>query len=226
MTKKLVLILALAPSLAFAQPATPAPGARSDPARIEQMQKRMRVAQAIGLADALDLDDAAALKLRAVMVKYDAQRAPLRKQAVEAMRTIRDAARGDKKAVGQVDQAVQNLAQVRSQLEGLNVQQYKEVTQGLSGEKKAKAAIFLTQFRGRAARMGWHRSDVGPGPGAMGPMGPGNRGPGMRGAGRGMGPGMGMGQGAGPGSEGCVFGMVGPGGPMGDDGFDGVVDDL
>ena len=189
--KKLTVMLALVPAAALAAPqSSPArgpgagPGAGPDePARMEQMQKRMRLARTLGLAEALDLDDAGAMRARDVMAKFDERRAPLRKQVADNVRVLRDAARGDKDAAAQVDQAVQRLRDARTQLQALKSEMFQQLTQGLSPQKKAKAALFLATFHAHAERMMMHRGHGG-GPGA------GSRG------GRGMGTGgMGMGSG-------------------------------
>ena len=200
------------------------------------MQRRARLARAIGLADALGLDEAAALKARDLMARFDERAEPLRRDVRDAMRTLRDAAQGDSAAAGQVDAALDKLRKSRTQLHTLSGETFAELTRGLSPEKKARAAVFLSSFGHRAAQGGWmqgqgRRGGRGGGPG-MGP-GAGGMGPGMRGmgpgAGGGMGPGRGgMGPGAGMGQcplgMGCPCGAMtgGPGpGPSG-----GAVDDL
>jgi hypothetical protein len=189
--KKLTAILALLPAVALAAPqGPPARGAGAgqgagpdDPARMERMQKRVRLARTLGLAEALDLDDAGAIRARDVMAKFDERRAPLRKQVADNVRVLQDAARGDKDAGAKVDQAVQHLREARTQLQALKSEMFQQLSQGLSPQKKAKAALFLATFHARAERMMMHHGPRG-GPGA----GQG----GGRGAGRGMG-GMGMG---------------------------------
>ena len=189
--KKLTVMLALLPAVALAAPqGSPARGAGpgqgagpDDPARMERMQKRMRLARTLGLAEALDLDDAGAIRVRDVMAKFDERRTPLRKQVADNVRILRDAARGDKDAGAKVDQAVQRLREARTQLQALKSEMLQQLSQGLSPQKKAKAALFLATFHSHAERMMMHG-----GPGA-GPRG-------GRGMGKGMG-GMGMGMGSG-----------------------------
>ncbi len=195
--KKLTLMLALLPAVALAAPqGSPARGAGAgqgagpdDPARMERMQKRMRLARTLGLAEALDLDDAGAMRARDVMAKFDERRAPLRKQVADNVRVLRDAARGDKDAAAQVDQAVQRLRDARTQLQALKSEMFQQLSQGLSPQKKAKAALFLATFHARAEGMMMmhHGRRGGPGAGEGGGRG--------MGAGRGMG-GMGMGMGS------------------------------
>jgi hypothetical protein len=189
---KFTLALALAPALALAAPqqqgnapsGRPAAAAKSDdPAALERATKRLRVARTVGLAEALDLDDAAALKVRDTLAQFDQRRTPLRQQLRDSRRILRDAAQGDSAAAGQVDAALQKMRDARAQLQQLNADMLTQVTQGMAPEKKARAALFLARFHERAPRMMMHG---GPG-GHQGPgFGPGR---GMRGGG--PGPGMG-----------------------------------
>ena len=182
--KKLTLMLALAPALALAaqQQSAQQRGQDGDnPARQEQVQKRMRLARTLGLAEALDFDEAGALKMRDLIAKYDDRRTPLRKQVRDAVRTLRDAAQGDQTAAGNVDAAIKNLRGARAQLQGLNEELFQQMTQGLSPQKKARAAIFLSRFHERETRMHVHGGGMmmhGGGSGMMrgGPGGPGPRG--------------------------------------------------
>ncbi len=188
--KKLTVMLALLPAVALAAPqGSPARGAGpgqgvgpDDPARMERMQKRMRLARTLGLAEALDLDDAGAIRARDVMAKFDERRAPLRKQVADNVRILRDAARGDKDAGAKVDQAVQHLREARTQLQALKSEMFQQLSQGLSPQKKAKAALFLATFHAHADMMRMHHGRSG-GPGA----GQGGRGMGMGMGGRDMG---------------------------------------
>jgi len=196
--KKLTLMLALAPALALAAPQQSAQQRGQDtgdnPARQEQVQKRMRLARTLGLAEALDLDEAGALKMRDLIAKYDDRRAPLRKQVRDSVRILRDAAQGDQAAAGNVDAAIKNLRGAHSQLQGLNEELFQQMTQGLSPQKKARAALFLARFRERETRMvRMHGQGHGGGPGMMrgGPGGPGPRGAMMEDDEPGFGPGGG-----------------------------------
>ena len=171
--KRLTLMLALVPGLALAAPqnAPARAGANQagadDPARFAQMQKRMRLARTLGLAEALDLDDAGAMRARDVLARFDDRRAPLRKQARDSVRVLRDAARGDKDALPQVDSALQKLREARNQLQNLDTEMFQQVTQGLTPEKKARAALFLARFHQREHRI-FFRGPGGPGHGFPG----------------------------------------------------------
>ena len=171
-TSFLLALLAL-PGTALAQSSNgsaqgPAGGASSQAPRPdpERMEKRMRLARTLGLAEALDLDTAQALRLGDTMAKYDERRKPIRKQMTEANEVLRTAARGgggQKQSAADVDGAIAKLLEGRSQLQAIDREMLQAVTKDLSPEQKARAALFLGRFRERIERRMW------PGPGGAGP---------------------------------------------------------
>ncbi len=196
-TKFALAVLAALPLAALAAPPPGPPGPGGGPGmgppadageRLEHMQKRMRVARAIGLAEALDLDAAQATKLAETLEKLDQKRQPAHKQQGEAMKVLRDAARGDKDAQAKVDEAVKKVFEAREKLQAVDRETYDAVAKGLPPEKRARAAIFLGRFQQRFGRGMGMMEMGGPGPGM---------GPGMMGRGRGGGMGMGRGMGGG-----------------------------
>jgi len=212
-------ILTLAPVAALAQgaatpPPTPqqgqgGPGWKMDPKqRAEQMQKRGRLALTLGLAEALDLDAAQALKVRDAIAQLEPRRTAARKQLHDAGDVLRRAAKGEKVSAAEVDQAISKAFEARQQMEAVNKDTVAAVTKDLSPEKRARAVLFLARFEHRMhGRMGGMR---GMGPGGMhGPGGPG-MGPGMHGMHGGMGRGMGPGMGMGPGQMGPDAMAAGP----------------
>lgn len=217
MKKKILIVLAALPLAAFAQgmgmgqgmgpgmgqgmgPGMgPGMGGRGDP---ERMEKRMRLARTLGLAEALDLDSAQALKLGEQVAKFDERRLAAHKQLHEAHQTLRRAAGGEKVAAAEVDQAIQKALEARGQLQALDRELVATVTKDLTPEKKARAVLFLERFQNRfgPGHMMKGRRGMGPGMG-RGRMGPGMMGPGGMGPG-GMGPtGMGPGMMGGPGDD-------------------------
>lgn len=205
MRKLALAALAAVPLAALAAPPADPPagpkGGAAPPADVqERMVKRMRVARALGLAEALDLDAAEATKLADTLDRLDQKRKPAWKEHDEAVQVLRQAARGDKDAQSKVDDAVKKLFQARSQLAAIDREAYEAVAKGLSPEKRARAAVFLGSFQHRFGHgMGMMRGPGGPGMGGPGMGGMGMGGPGM--GGMGMGPGMGGG-GRGPGPRG------------------------
>jgi hypothetical protein len=203
--KKLALVALLLPLAAFAEP--PAgrggPGDQPDPAKFEKMTKRMKLARNLGLAEVLDLDTAQTAKLAEALSKVDDRRIALVKPMRESMQLLRKAAQGEKSTAADVDGAIAKLLDLRTQMAALDKETITIVGQGLTPEKKARAALFLARFQ-RGMHGGMHGGGMGPGRGGpgmnhdcdgpdcgmqRGPGGPG--GPGMRG-GPGRGGMMGM----------------------------------
>jgi hypothetical protein len=158
--KKLFLTIAAAvPMLVLA--ATPNPPAGGPPppananARFEQMEKRMRVTRALGLSEALDLDEAQALKMQETLAKFDARRLSLLQTLRDSAQVLQRAASGDQAAQSQVDQNVARFFETRGQLRQLERETFQAVTQGQPPQKRARAAIFLSHFYGQFG-MGAH----------------------------------------------------------------------
>jgi hypothetical protein len=191
-------------------PAANGAGPRFSP---EKMEKRMRLARTLGLAEALDLDAPAALKLGETIGKFDERRVAVHKQLRESREVLRRAAQGEKVSGADVDGAIQKGLEARAQLAAIDRDTVSAVTQGLTPEKKARAVLFLAKFQRRFPGHGM-------GPGGYGPgmMGPGGMRPGM-GPGRGRGEGRGGEWGMGPGAGGPMMGMAmpPPGGDFDDD---------
>jgi hypothetical protein len=219
--RKLALLLALVPLLAGAQ-ATPAPppaaSGQMDPARMERLQRRAQLALTLGLAEALQLDDAAALKIRGQIEKFSPRRMAAAQQMRDSVLVLRRSAKGEKVAAADVDASIGKLLDARAQMQAVDRELVTTVTKDLPPEKRARAVLFLAKFHQRMMQE-FRPGGRGRGPG-MGPGGPG-MGPGSQG----MGPGRGFGPcGAGMGPGPCEPGALG----MNDgDGFwdDGAGDD-
>lgn len=197
--KKLILALAVLPFAALAAPPGPPSKAEAD-ARFEQMEKRMRLARSIGVAETLGLDENQAVKVNAEMARFDEQRKPLMRQLHDNMMLLRRAASGDTAAQGGVDQAVTAIFDARARLQTVDREMFQAVSKNLTPEKKAKLAVFFAHFAGRFG--------AGMGHGQGGGWGP-EQGMGHGWGGKGMGPGWGPGRGMGP----RPGGPGGPGGP-------------
>jgi hypothetical protein len=196
--KKLALLLALAPLLAAAQSAPP-PAARSappalqpgqpgppdqlDPVRLEKLQRRMKLALSLGLSEALQLDDAAALRISGQIEKFTPRRMATAQQMRDSVQVLRRSAKGDKVPAGDVDGAITRLLDARAQMQALDREVVTTVTRDLPPEKRARAVLFLAKFHQRVMqelRPGGHGrgglgGPCGPGmgPDAHGPHGPG-----------------------------------------------------
>ena len=116
-------------------------------ARTAQMDSRALMMMTLQLAEALELDDAATLKLRQSIAQWDAQRAPLRQQMFDQAQVLRRAAKGDTTAYGQVDQAIQKIISLRTQMHQVDQQMFQQLSQGLPPQKKAKLALAIARFK-------------------------------------------------------------------------------
>jgi hypothetical protein len=202
--KKLALLLALVPLLASAQttppqattPAAPAaqPG-QMDPARAEKIQRRMQIALTLGLAEALQLDDAAVLKVRGQIEKFTPRRMAIARQMRDSVQVLRQSAKGEKVPAAEVDAAITRLLDARAQMQLLDREVVTTVTKDLPAEKRARAVLFLAKFHQRMMQ------EMRPGGRGHGPHGPG-MGPGPGGPGTGPGPGA-LGMNAGDWDEGA-----------------------
>ena len=170
---------------------------RGDPAR---MERRMRLVRTLGLAEALDLDEAQALKLGQAVAKFDDRRLAAHKQMQEAHQVLRRAASGEKVSAADVDQAIKRGLDARAQMDAIDRDVVNVVTKDLSPEKRARAVLFLARLHGR----------FGHGPGMMMMR---ERRMMMHGGGRGMG----MGPGAGLGGMAMGDQDAWPDGPFDDD---------
>ena len=192
--KKLIAILAALPIAAFAQggppqgntnPGGPAMGMRGNGKgpgmNGEFAQRRARLALTLGLATALDLDEAQALRLGDTVARFTERRRALHEQMRDAQQTLRKAAQGEKVSAADVDHAIAKMLDGRAQVQAQDRELIAAVTKDLTPEKKARAVLFLSKFQRRfgGGGPGMHMGHQGM-PGMMrGPGGPG--GPGMRG---------------------------------------------
>jgi hypothetical protein len=140
-----VLVVLLASASAFAQdaghPSEMGPGPSG-----EQWQKRARLMRTLAIADALELDDAATLKLRDRLSRFEEKRAPIQSQLLEQTVVLRRAAKGDTTAYAQVDAAIQKVLAFRAQLEQLDRDLFTELSAGLSPQKKARLALAMARL--------------------------------------------------------------------------------
>jgi hypothetical protein len=112
----------------------------------EQWQKRARLMRTLAIAEALELDDAATLKLRDRLARFEERRSPIQSQLIEQTVVLRRAAKGDTTAYAQVDGAIQKVLNLRSQLEALDRELFAELSAGLSPQKKARLALAMAHL--------------------------------------------------------------------------------
>ena len=128
-----------------------APKKADDPAAVdrrEEFGQRAQMMMTLQIAEALELDDPATLKLRQTIAQWDAQRAPLRQQMFDLAQVLRRAAKGDTTAYGQVDQSIQKIIDLRSQMHQIDQKMFQQLSQGLTPQKKAKLALAIARMPG------------------------------------------------------------------------------
>jgi hypothetical protein len=111
------------------------------------MQQRMRTLRALGIAEALDLDTADALRLDAAMRPFDDRRRPLQKQLHDAMQTLRRAAEGEAQALPQVDAATARVLDTRAQMAAIDREMFAALSQSRTPQQRARLALFLAHFQ-------------------------------------------------------------------------------
>jgi len=159
-------LLAVLPALALAQGAPPrgpppypgvpesppaaAPGGgvdRTPQERRAGLEKQMRLARALGLAEALDLDPTQAGRMNEVMKGFDARRKPVLEQLRGEMKALRAAAQDPKVTAQQVDAAVGRIFAARGQMLALDQEMLVTLGKDLAPEKRARMALFFGRFR-------------------------------------------------------------------------------
>lgn len=161
--KTLLTAVVLCSSLAFAAPPAggrPPPGqlqpqAGDDrPEHREEREKRIRMMLVVGIADALSLSEAEALRLGDKVKGFEERRRPVREAMHESMKTLKAASDGDPAALPQVDQAIQKVLDGRAQMAQLDKEMFAGLSQGLTPQKRAQLAIFLARFHQGMGKMG------------------------------------------------------------------------
>jgi hypothetical protein len=134
------------------------------------MEKRMRLARALGLAEALDLEPAQVAKMDEALKGFDARRKPVLEKLRADARALREAAGEPKATAKHVDELVARIFAARGQLMALDQEMYAALGKELSPEKRARMALFFAKFRERMGmelrdRLEWRGRGAGPGGG-------------------------------------------------------------
>jgi hypothetical protein len=132
----------------------PGPGRGMRQADPERLERRMRLARTLGLAEALDLDAPQALKLGDTLAKFDERRLAAHQQLREAHRVLRDAADAEKPTAHEVDGAIQKALDARAQLAAIDRETLQAVSKELSPAQRARAVLFLDRFQKRFRGLG------------------------------------------------------------------------
>ncbi len=115
-------------------------------ARLERVEDRIKTLRALALANRLNLDSATALKLNAIMERYDEQRAEIREQLKAGMKTLDQASRAKQADAATVDAAVQEVLTAQAKIDDLRAQEAQEMMQGLTPQQKARLMRFYRDF--------------------------------------------------------------------------------
>jgi hypothetical protein len=134
------------------------------------MEKRMRLARALGLAEALDLEPAQVARMDETLKGFDARRKPILEKLRADARALRGAAADPKATARQVDELVARTFAARGQMMALDQEMYAALGKELSPEKRARMALFFARFRERMGaelrdRLEWRGRGPGPGGG-------------------------------------------------------------
>lgn len=128
--------------------------------RREEHAKRMRMMLVVGMAEALSLSEAEAIRLADKIKTFDDKRKPLREQMFESMKVLKAAADGDQVALGKVDQSTTALLDLRQQMAAVDKEMFLTVSKDLTPQKRAQLALFLAKFmherKGGGMRGGRH----------------------------------------------------------------------
>jgi hypothetical protein len=114
--------------------------------RREDRSREMHLMYVVAISEALELNEAEALKLGERLKGVEEKRKPLRQQMGEAMRALRDASDGDAAALAQVDANVQRVLDGRAQMAALDKELFATLSQGLAPQKRAKLALVLARL--------------------------------------------------------------------------------
>src|SRR6516162_3042513 len=98
----------------------------------QRAQSRMRMMRLVGLAEALGLDEAQALRIHETMRPFDERRGALEVENAGLAKLVKQAADGDAGALGQVDQALQRMFDNRAEIELINRQMLEAAGKQLS----------------------------------------------------------------------------------------------
>ncbi len=150
--KSLLIVAFSLPYLALAaNPETQPEAAQA--AQRQRAQARMRMMRIAGMADALGLDEAQALRIHLAMRPFDERRAALELENAGLAKLIKRAADGDSAAIAQVDQTLQRIWDNRSEIQQLNRQMIDAAGRSLSPRQRAQLTLFIAIFQGELGEM-------------------------------------------------------------------------
>ncbi len=114
--------------------------------RMESREREARLMYVVAISEALELNEAEALKLSEKLRVIEEKRRPLRQAMGEAMRSLKDAADNDAAALPQVDANVQKVLDGRAQMAAMDKELFSSLAQGYPPQKRAKLALVLARL--------------------------------------------------------------------------------
>jgi len=114
--------------------------------KLEERERRARMYVVVSVAEALELNEAEALKLSEKVKVIEEKRRPVRQAMVAAMRDVKAAADGDSAALAQVDQNIQKVLDGRAQLAALDKETFATLARDFPPQKRAKLALVLAKL--------------------------------------------------------------------------------
>jgi hypothetical protein len=147
MRSLLIALLAIPAASMGANPAPPEPAAANQ----RRIQNELHLLRIIGLADALGLNEAEALRLDRLMRPYDERKRKVRAQIGEALKVIKLATEGDPAALASIDPALETVLNGRAQVAEIDRDMLLGVSRELTPQQRAKMAVFFARF-GQHAR--------------------------------------------------------------------------
>jgi hypothetical protein len=171
MKKLLVPVLLCGALTAFAAPPPPAGkgagpgqgrwGGEDREERMEAREREARLMYVVSISEALELNEAEALKLSEKLKVIEEKRRPLRQAMGEAMRSLKDAADNDATALAQVDANVQKVLDGRAQMASMDKELFTSLSQGYPPQKRAKLALVLARLNHemKGFKKGHHKAD-------------------------------------------------------------------
>jgi hypothetical protein len=114
----------------------------------EDRERRARMYFVVSVAEALELNEAEALKLADKVKVLEEKRRPIREAMHAAMRDVKAAADGDAAALTQVDANIQKVLEGRAQMAAMDKEMFATLGKDYPPQKRAKLALVLAKMHG------------------------------------------------------------------------------
>jgi len=150
MRRFLIALLAFPLASLGANPPTPAERAAANQKRVQNDMHLLRI---IGLADALGLSEAEALRLDRIMHPFDERKREVRVQINEAAKVIQRATEGDSAALARVDQAMETVLSGRVLVAEIDKEMIQAVAREITPQQRAKMSVFFAKYGQQARQM-------------------------------------------------------------------------